>query len=125
MMKTLILASVWASVLAASATAASAASAPSSDTCLRSQFLRNHTVGDDHTLYFDYNGTAVYRVTTSNNCLSAAVSSDPIVMENRSGSLMCKAIDWDVSVRGTKCIVTGVSKLSPAEVAALPKGTRP
>ncbi|MBS0361322.1 MAG: hypothetical protein JSR98_08070, partial [Proteobacteria bacterium] len=83
-----------------------------------------HTVGDDHTLYFDYNGKAVYRVTSSSNCAAAATSSDPIVLKDRQG-MLCAPIDWDISIRGAKCIVTGVTKLSPAEVAALPKGKRP
>ena len=120
-MKMLILAGL-AGALAASATVAAA---QPGDSCLRTHNLRNHTIGDDHTLYFDYNGREVYRVTTSNNCLAAATSSDPLVLADRSQGMMCRPLDWDISVRGTKCIVTGMSKLSPQEVAALPKGKRP
>lgn len=120
-MKTLILAGAAGLMFT---TAAVAAPGPGGD-CLRTQWLRNHTVGDDHTLYFDYNGRAVYRLTSSNNCAAAASSSDPIVLRDRGQGMMCSPIDWDVSVRGTRCIITGVSKLSPAEVAALPKGKRP
>lgn len=123
-MKRLVLAGLaMASALGATAYAAQAFAADES--CLRPEWLRNHTVGDDHTLYFDYNGAAVYRLTTSNNCLAAAVSSDTIVMRNRSQGMICKPIDWDVSVRGDRCIVTSVTKLTPEEVKALPKGKRP
>jgi hypothetical protein len=120
-MKTLILAAVG---LLLTVTSAAAADKPGGQ-CLRTEWLRNHTIGDDHTLYFDYNGRSVYRVTSSNNCASAAASSDPIVLRDRGQGMLCAPIDWDISVRGSRCIVTGVSKLSPAEVAALPKGKRP
>lgn len=95
--------------------------------CIRSQDLRNHTVGEDGaSLLWNYNGRDVYRVTTDKNCLAAVTSSDPIVLKVRGGSsLICKPIDWDISVRGTHCIVSGMTKLTPAEVAALPKGKRP
>ncbi|HZZ32396.1 MAG TPA: hypothetical protein VFE10_10420 [Phenylobacterium sp.] len=105
--------------------AASAFQASAADSCLRPEWLRNHTVGDDHTLYFDYNGTAVYRLTMSDNCLAAMTSSDPIVLRSRGEGLICKPIEWDVSARGAHCIVSSVTKLTPAEVAALPKGMRP
>jgi hypothetical protein len=105
--------------------AASAFQASAADSCLRPEWLRNHTVGDDHTLYFDYNGTAVYRLTMSDNCLAALTSSDPIVLRNHGQGLICKPIEWDVSARGAHCIVSSVTQLTPAEVAALPKGKRP
>ncbi|THD51426.1 hypothetical protein [Phenylobacterium sp.] len=123
-MKRLVLAGL-AAALAFSAAAYAVQASAAEDSCLRPEWLRNHTVGDDHTLYFDYNGTATYRLTTSDNCLAAATSSDPIVLRNRTQGLFCKPIDWDVSVRGARCIVSSVTKLTPAEAAALPKGKRP
>ena len=127
-MKHLILAGAAGLILTTAAGAAIAgdpANHGGGNQCLRTQWLRNHTVGDDHTLYFDYNGQSVYRVTSSSNCASAATSSDTIVLKDRGQGMLCSPIDWDISIRGSKCIVTGVSKLSPAEVAALPKGKRP
>ncbi|HEY3947784.1 hypothetical protein [Phenylobacterium sp.] len=123
-MKRLILAGVAGLILTGAGAAAQAADR-SPDQCLRPQYLRNHTIGDDHTLYFDYNGTSVFEVTTNKNCAAAVTSSDPIVLKDSTQGMMCKPIDWDLSVRGSHCIVTGVRKLSPAEVAALPKGKRP
>lgn len=123
-MKRVVLAGLAAATAFAAAACAAQASA-AEETCLRPQWLRNHTVGDDHTLYFDYNGTAVYRLTSSNNCLAAMTSADTIVLKNRGQGLICRPIDWDVSARGARCIITGMTKLTPAEVAALPKGKRP
>jgi hypothetical protein len=121
-MKLLLLAGL-AGVTAAVALSA-AAEAPR-EQCLRTSYLRNHTVGDASTMYWDYNGRAVYRLTMSNACLSAAISSDPIVLRDRGVGYLCHPIDWDITVRGSRCIVSGMDKLSPAEVAALPKGKHP
>jgi hypothetical protein len=38
---------------------------------------------------------------------------------------ICHKIDLDVGIRGTRCIVKSLTKLTPAEVAALPKKLRP
>jgi hypothetical protein len=122
-MKRLVLAGLAAAM--AFGAAAYAAQAAAEDSCLRPEWLRNHTVGDSHTLYFDYNGVATYRLTTSDNCLAAVTSADPIVMRNRGQGLICKPIDWDISVHGARCIVSSVTKLTPAEAAALPRGKRP
>jgi len=94
--------------------------------CFLIRDMRNHTVGDDHTIYFDVAGRAVYRAVMSNACLAGAVSSDPIVLRDRVGTgRICNKLDLDVGVRGTRCIVQSLSKMTPAEVAALPKKLRP
>lgn len=117
-----LIAAAGAAVLALPAQAAKGGE----DSCVRTQDIRNHTVGDSHTMYFDVNGRAVYRATMSNNCLATAVSSDPVVMRQVGGSgYICKRIDLDLSVRGTRCIVDSWTRLTPAEAAALPKKIRP
>jgi hypothetical protein len=122
-MKRLVLAGLTVAAVLGSALSASAQSKDGQ--CVRTQFLRNHTIGDGHTLYFDYDGRGVVKLTTGGNCLAAATSSDPLVLKDRSAGQLCRPIDWDIRVRGTPCIITGMSKLTPAEVAALPKGKRP
>jgi hypothetical protein len=121
-----LVAAAGAVALALPVQAAQAAKAGGDNTCFRSHDIRNHTVGDSHTLYFDVDGRWVYRATVSNNCLAAAVSSDPIVLRQVGGSgYVCKKIDLDVSVRGTRCIVDTLTRLTPEEAAALPKKIRP
>jgi hypothetical protein len=94
--------------------------------CFLTRDIRNHTVGDDHTMYIDVGGRAVYKVAMSNNCLAGSTSSDPYVLRDRTSTgRICHKIDFDVRVRGTGCIVDSVSKLTPAEAAALPKHARP
>jgi hypothetical protein len=109
----------------AAALAAPAAAQPSSP-CFMTRDLRNHTVADAHTLYFDVGGRAVYRATMSNNCLASAVSSDPIVLRDQAGTgRICKPIDLDVGVNGTRCIAQSLTRLTPEEAAALPRKVRP
>jgi hypothetical protein len=99
--------------------------------CFYIQDIRSHTVGDDHTLYFNVGGRSVYRVEMSNNCLGGAGPSDPIVIKERGSSSICTAIDLDVSatVNGgglpSRCIVDKLTKLTPAQVSALPKKVQP
>lgn len=110
-------------------TAATAATAATAGACFRRSDVRNHTVGGPNTLYLDVAGRAVYRVEMSNACLTSAVSSDPLILQNHSGGqTVCKPLDLDITVSAagpSRCIVSSISKLSPAEVAALPKKMRP
>jgi hypothetical protein len=94
--------------------------------CFLTRDVRNHTVADDHTMYIDVGGRAVYKVAMSNNCLAGSTSSDPYVLRDRTSTgRICHKIDFDVRVRGAGCIVDSVTKLTPAETAALPKRARP
>lgn len=94
--------------------------------CFLTRDMRNHTVGSDHTLYFDVGGRSVWRAEMTNNCLAGAVSSDPIVLRERGGmGRICHKMDLDVGVGGARCIVGSLTKLTPAEAAALPKKVRP
>jgi hypothetical protein len=104
-----------------------AAAQPKAETsCFWTRDLRNHTVGGDHTLYFDVGGRSVYKVETTGACLAGATSSDPIVMRQRTGSgQICAPIDLDLSIRGSRCIVSGLTKLTPEEAAALPRRIHP
>ena len=122
-MKFLVLAGVAG---LAAATALSAAAQPAEHSCFWTRDLRNHTVGDNHTLYFDVGGRSVYRATTSDNCLAAASSSDPIVLRQRGASgQICNKLDLEISVNGSRCIISDLTRLTDAEKAALPRRVRP
>ena len=106
-----------------------AARAASSSQCFYRRDIRNHTVGDAHTLYLDVGGREVWRIGMSNSCLASAMSSDPIVMRNwTGGQSVCKPLDLDIAISAggiSHCIVSSITRLTPAEVAALPKKLRP
>jgi hypothetical protein len=114
---------------AISAPGVDAAATATADTCFNRRDVRNHTVGGPKTLYLDVAGRDVYRIEMSNSCLAGAMSSDPLIFNNQTGSQsVCKPIDLDITVAAagpSKCIVSSIAKLSPAEVAALPKKMRP
>lgn len=98
--------------------------------CFRSADIRNHTIADKETLLLSVNGKETYRVTMSGACLAGAMSSDPIVTRNPPGSpIICKPIDMDISIANngftSHCIVESIVKMSPEEVAALPKKLKP
>ena len=99
--------------------------------CFRTQEIRNHTIGDDHTLFLDVAGRDVYQVTMRGSCLAGAISSDPLVMRQPPGSpMVCRPLDLDIAVsRGggpaMPCIVDSVIRLTPEQIASLPPRVRP
>lgn len=98
--------------------------------CIRSHDIRNHTIADRQTLLIDVNGKATYRITVDGACLGGATASDPIITREPPGSsIICKPIDLDLAIDRSgfesKCIVKSIVKMSPAEVAALPKKLKP
>lgn len=99
--------------------------------CFRTHDIRNHTVGDKSTMYINVGGRDVYRLGMSDSCLAGAISSDPIVMRQPPGSaIVCKPIDLDIAITRSgsfamPCIVSSITKLTPAQVAALPRKVRP
>jgi hypothetical protein len=110
------------------ALAAPAAAAPLNATlpCFLRSDLRNHTVGDAHTLYQEVSGQGVYRIVMSNRCLASAVTSDPVHWRDASGSgRICHKTDVDITAAGGKCLVDRIEKMTPEEVAALPAKKRP
>ena len=125
-MKRVVLAGLTLTSLAGAAAAWSAAAQPAKDApCFLTRDLRGHTIGDAHTLYFDVNGKWIYRVTTSNDCLVNATRSDPILLQDRGLGKICHPLDLELTVRGDRCIITGLTRLAPAEASALPKRLQP
>jgi hypothetical protein len=124
------------STLATAATPSPLTAPPPSGTglptgqCIRSHDIRNHTVADKRTLLMNVNGRGTYRVTMVGSCLAGAISSDPIITREPPGtSIICRPIEMDVGiVKGgfeTRCIVDSIVKMSPEEVAALPRRLKP
>jgi hypothetical protein len=99
--------------------------------CFRLSDMENHTVGGPSTLYVGVRPKMVYRFEMSGSCLSGASSSDALVLEPIPGTnLICRPLDLDLKIRTaggmlSPCIIKSITKLTPAEVAALPKKLRP
>ena len=97
------------------------------DQCLLSHEVGNHKIVDGRTLLVDGFGRSkgVYRFSMSNGCLRSAISSDPIGIQQVGGGRICKPTDLALSARSGLCAVDSIVKLSPEEVAALPRRLRP
>ena len=102
----------------------SGASLPDGE-CILSHDIRNHAIVDKNTILFDVFAKGIYRVTTKPACFMNTVSSDPIAFYNVGKTKICKAKDLGLMARGGHCGGDSIVKLTPHEVAALPRGLRP
>jgi len=94
--------------------------------CFWTRDLRNHTVADAHTIYFSLWRREVYRIQTSDNCLAGLSSTDPIVLRDRASTgQICTVNDVDITANGARCIISELTKLTPEQVAAIPRRVRP
>ena len=123
-MKLLVLA-----LLAGAATASAASTQPRSPAggaCFFMRDIGNHTIADGKTMYLNVRGNQTYQVSMRSNCMGGAISTDPIILHNTTASMrICEPIDLDIGVRGGRCMVESLRKLSPAEAEAIPRRLRP
>ena len=89
--------------------------------------MGNHSVVDQNTLLIDAFGRSkgIYRVTMTNGCLRSAVSSDPIQIRQVGGEKICAPKDITLIARSGLCDIASIVKLTPEELAAVPKRLRP
>lgn len=114
------------------ASLAGAAAAQPSQQCFATRDMGNHKIADDHTMYVRVRQHDIYRITVRGSCFAGALSTDPIITRSPPGSTnICKPIDLDLSIAHPgagfpmQCIVDSIIKLTPAEIAALPKKALP
>jgi len=113
------------------AAAAGPTLAADNGSCFRLSQMQGHTVADPHTLYVGISGRRdVYRISMSGSCLTSKFDSDPLITRSAGASdLVCRPIDLDLAVGGpggpSHCIISDIQKLTPAELAALPKKLHP
>ena len=96
------------------------------NTCFQTTQIENTRMVDSHTLYIRTSARAFYRMDFANDCDSD--SNGPLIVHpvDNSGQI-CSAIGVDISVRetGQRCVPTDLTRLSPDEVAAIPKKDLP
>jgi hypothetical protein len=90
--------------------------------CLLTERIGGHSVIDKATLLIS-DAHGVYRVTMKQGCMSGAISSDPLTL--RGDGEICKPSELDVAIHGHICLPDSIVKLSPEQVAALPRALRP
>ena len=87
-----------------------------------------HRVVDQNTLLMGAVGPnrGVYRFTMTNGCLRSAITSDQVAIRQVShGGTICKPQDVTLMGRSGLCALDSIAKLTPEEVAALPRGLKP
>jgi hypothetical protein len=116
-----------ASVVQAAPKAAKAVSGRTD--CFFNQQVRNFTASnDDRTLYVRA-GRDTYRMETFGRCLDLG-SALNVGLDSHPSSSICSAQDVTIIVHShgmgvQRCAVRNLVKLTPEQVAALPKGDRP
>ena len=116
---------VAAGALAATLPAAVVAQ-PTRQSCFRLSQINNSRMSDNNrVMYVRAYGNQFFRMDFTGSCNRSG--NEPLVLQAVSQDLICRAIDVNVSVRGTRegCIPTSLTRLTPDEVAQIPRGDRP
>jgi hypothetical protein len=118
------------------ATAALAASSAGAQTpprpqqqCLYVHNINGFNAPDDHTIYVREGVNDVWRLDLMTDCTGLSFDQRFRLRSAGGDPWICEAIQAEVSVRDVggpqRCEVSGLHKLTPDEVAALPKRLRP
>ena len=125
-----LLALVAATSLVAPGMAAAANPAPktSTRTCFRANDVENFSAPDDRTVYVRANRKDVYRLDMFGSCPDVDWAWR-IGIKNSGSSWICSAMDATLITRSSagvrQCAVSKLTLMTPEEVEALPKRSRP
>jgi Family of unknown function (DUF6491) len=99
--------------------------------CFWADRIQNFAAVDERNLYLRVGNRDIYRAKLFSNCIDISWV-HRLALVSRSSSLICEGpnLDVDVVLREVgagrqRCPVTEIRKLTPDEVATLPKGARP
>ena len=122
-----------AALLTLAATAAggadSPAKAPTQNQCFWTRNVTSFAAPDDHTVYVRVNSHDVYKFDLMGSCPDVDWN-QRLALVSRGGSNICSGMDAEIVTHATglgrqRCPVQHMQKLTPEEIAALPKGARP
>jgi hypothetical protein len=113
----------------------SAASKPAAaqNQCFPISEFESWRAPDTKTMYLRVNLNEYYRIDMAGECAELTYPDAHLITVWRGSSEVCGPLDWDLKVaEGTgpgsfsvPCIVKGQTRLTPAEVAAIPKKFKP
>lgn len=97
--------------------------------CFFNRQVRNYTTADDDKTMYVRAGKDSYRLETFGRCVDLSNALN-VGLDSHPSSSICSAQDVTIVVPSSsmgpqRCAVRTLTKLTPAEVAALPKGDRP
>jgi hypothetical protein len=118
--------------LAASALAATSAGAqppPRQQQCLYVRNINGFSAPNDHTIYVRSSVNDVWRIDLMTDCIGLSFKQGFQLRSAGGDRWICDPIQAEVRIRDTgisqRCPVTGLHKLTPDEIAALPRRDRP
>jgi len=94
--------------------------------CFHLSHLDNSRMAENNqVMYLRVYGNQYFRMDFTGSCNRSG--NEPLVLRPVNDDLICRAIDVNVSVRGTRegCIPTNLTRLTPDQVAAIPPQDRP
>jgi hypothetical protein len=96
--------------------------------CFFNRDVRGFAAPDDKTLYLRVRSKDVYRLDLKGRCPDLDWETR-IGLDSHGSNSICAPIDVDVQVRGpigvSRCPVSAITRLTPEEVTALPRKSRP
>jgi hypothetical protein len=129
---TLLMASALLALAAAVAPlSASAADKPSTDQCFWARNITSFAAPDDHTVYVKVGMRDVYRLDLMISCPDVDWNQRVALQSSHgAGGSICGPLDAEIISHATglgaqRCPVKAMHKLTPDEIAALPKKAKP
>jgi len=97
--------------------------------CFHTSMINGFAAPDDENLYIRVGVNDVYHFTMLTHCQDLDWD-QRVALVARSGGFICHALDAEVVARATglgrqRCAIKSMEKLTPAEIAALPKHAKP
>ena len=129
-MKTPVLAAALVLALGA-ASAASAADKPSTDQCFWARNVTSFAAPDDHTVYVKVNQRDIFRLDLIIACPDVDWNQRVALQSSHgAGGSICSPLDAEIishaqGIGRQRCPVKAMHKLTPDEIAALPKKAKP
>jgi hypothetical protein len=110
--------------------APSASAASSKDACFARRNVESFNAPDDHTVYLRDGVRNIYRLDLMTSCLDLSFRQRIGLEDQPASAFICTPLEATVVYRAAggipqRCPVKAIHKLTPAEVAALPKKDLP
>jgi hypothetical protein len=98
--------------------------------CFNARFVTSFSAPDQETVYVRVGVREVWKLKLFAPCLDVDWRTSIALKTRTGGDFICSGLDAELIVPSRafgrqRCLVSDVSKLSPAEIAALPKRDRP
>lgn len=129
-MRAATLALLSVGMMAATCVGSASARDVASGACFYGRDMEEWKSPDPHTMYVSVNPDRTYKLTFNQPCTPLSYTDAHITTKFHGPDSVCGPIDWDLRVgdrHGNRqaCIVSSMTLMSPAEVAAIPGKYRP